>query len=86
MTTMLSRRGISSPITGAPGSSTATSKPPQATAEADSDQRPTAWRCRQVIAVPAAATAAAASSQERLASTPAMAKNPNAHTSQVVLI
>jgi anti-sigma-K factor RskA len=66
--------------------SPATSKPPQATAEADADQRLTAWRCRQVIAVPAAATAAAASSQERLASTPAMAKNPNAHTSQVVLI
>ena len=59
---------------------------PQATGEADTDQRPSAPRWRQVIAVPTAATAAAASSQERLASTPAMAKNPNAHGSQVVLI
>jgi hypothetical protein len=133
ITRTLSRRGISSPITGPPGGSPATSRPPEVcasassrrsssatppvsacgstqsrfrrlprtpwsghqarpdqpsahTAEADAGQRPSTRRGRQVIAVPTAATAAAASSQERLASKPDTAKNPNAHTSQVVLI
>lgn len=54
--------------------------------QVDPGYRLSAFRGRHAVAVPIAATAAAARSQERLASRPDTAQKLNAQASQVVLI